>query len=91
MRTPARAPILDAPPAVRGRVLIRRERCKGCEFCVEFCPQNVLALSREFNAKGYHYPVVVQDACVDCKLCTCLCPEYAIFSKPVPARGPARS
>lgn len=79
-----RLPVVRRPPPVRGTVHIRADRCKGCGFCVEFCPKNVLALSREFNAKGFHYPVVVAaDGCVDCKLCTRLCPEYAIFSTPL--------
>ncbi len=79
-----RRPVVRRPPPVRGSVHIRPDRCKGCGFCVEFCPNDVLVLSSEFNAKGFHYPVVVADACVDCKLCTRLCPEYAIFSTPLP-------
>jgi 2-oxoglutarate ferredoxin oxidoreductase subunit delta len=56
------------------------ERCKGCELCVECCPLNVLELSTDFNAKGYHYPVVVSDDCIDCQACREICPEFAIFS-----------
>jgi 2-oxoglutarate ferredoxin oxidoreductase subunit delta len=80
-----RMPMRPAPPPVRGRVFIRKERCKGCKFCIEFCPQDVLALSKDFNAKGYHYPVVVKDVCINCTLCLSLCPDYAILSLPVPA------
>ncbi len=79
-----RTPMLPAPPPVRGRVFIRKNRCKGCQFCIEFCPQHVLALSRDFNAKGYRYPVVVKDECVHCTLCIMLCPDYAILSKRLP-------
>ncbi|MFN8178845.1 MAG: 4Fe-4S dicluster domain-containing protein [bacterium] len=83
------------PPPVRGHVLIRVERCKGCQFCVEFCPQHVLRLSTDFNAKGYHYPIVVKNECILCSLCLSLCPEYAIQSRPpasppAAATGPAR-
>jgi 2-oxoglutarate ferredoxin oxidoreductase subunit delta len=81
-RTIARKPMTAQPPPARGRVFIRIERCKGCEFCVEFCPQKVLALSTEFNPKGFHYPVVVKDVCINCNLCVSLCPDYAIFSRP---------
>lgn len=87
-----RAPIAARPPAVRGVVFIKKSQCKGCELCIEFCPNDVLARSKGFNAKGYHYPVVTKAACVNCRLCVTVCPEYAIFSTPAPTRprvGPA--
>jgi len=63
-----------------GEVHIIKERCKGCGFCVEYCPKDVLELSPEFNSKGYHPPVVKNDAiCVHCQLCEMICPEFAIF------------
>ena len=89
-----RMPLNPPPPEVRGRVFIRKNRCKGCEFCIEFCPQHVLVLSQDYNAKGYRYPVVVKDACINCTLCLSLCPDYAILSKrlppdAVPVAGPS--
>ena len=64
----------------RGLVFIRADRCKGCGYCVEFCPTHVLALSDGFNQKGYHPPEVVDaDACTGCDLCGMYCPDFAIF------------
>jgi 2-oxoglutarate ferredoxin oxidoreductase subunit delta len=64
----------------RARIFLLAERCKGCAFCVEFCPKHVLVMSDRFNAKGYHIPLVVAEAdCTDCKLCQLLCPEFAIY------------
>ena len=40
--------------------MIDIERCKGCELCRDACPQDVLALAEELNAKGYR-PVVLLD------------------------------
>ena len=37
-------------------------------------------LSRVFNKKGYHPPVVKSDDCLNCHYCELLCPEFAIFS-----------
>jgi 2-oxoglutarate ferredoxin oxidoreductase subunit delta len=56
------------------------ERCKGCGFCVEFCPRNVLVFSQHINAHGYHPPHVTDESyCVNCGLCSLLCPDFAIF------------
>ncbi len=63
-----------------GRVLLLAERCKGCRFCVEFCPRQVLAMSERFNSKGYHIPTIIAEhQCTDCKMCELLCPEFAIY------------
>jgi 2-oxoglutarate ferredoxin oxidoreductase subunit delta len=77
-RTPLDLDKLQMP---KGKVFLIKERCKGCGFCVEYCPRDVLELSYEFNSKGYHYPVPKNEqACVNCKLCDMLCPEFAIYT-----------
>ncbi|HEY5638668.1 MAG TPA: 4Fe-4S dicluster domain-containing protein [Dehalococcoidia bacterium] len=67
-----------------GQVFVIAERCKGCRFCIEFCPEQVLAESAEINAKGYHYPVVApdkEDTCINCAFCKLVCPEFAIYTE----------
>jgi 2-oxoglutarate ferredoxin oxidoreductase subunit delta len=63
-----------------GQVRVETDRCKGCGFCVAFCPSDALELSREFNAKGYHPPLLVdQNFCSGCDLCGLFCPDFAIY------------
>ena len=60
-------------------VLIEKEKCKGCCYCVEFCPRDVLKMSQELNPKGYQVAEVAdQSKCLGCGLCEILCPEFAI-------------
>ena len=63
------------------RILIDKERCKGCAYCVEFCPKDVLENSEKFNRKGYHPPRVAHpDKCTTCDACEMICPDFAIFT-----------
>ncbi len=64
----------------KGEIHINKNRCKGCAFCVEYCPHDVLEMSDEFNIKGYHPPYVKdEDKCMYCQLCETICPEFALF------------
>ena len=69
----------DKVKSVRGQVHIMPERCKGCGFCIQFCPNQVLAESDETNQKGYHFPYVAKpDECIACNLCEAICPDFVI-------------
>ncbi len=60
-------------------VIIIPERCKGCGFCIEFCPTQVLHRSPEMNSKGYHTVYLSDDAmCTRCDMCGMVCPDFAI-------------
>ena len=62
-----------------GQVFIDEERCKGCGFCVEFCPTEVLKMSTELSPKGYNLAVVEDESkCLACGFCEVICPEFAI-------------
>jgi 2-oxoglutarate ferredoxin oxidoreductase subunit delta len=65
---------------VIGTVVISAERCKGCGFCVEFCPPDAMMLSEQYNAKGYHPPMLSSpEKCTGCNICGLLCPDFAIY------------
>ena len=46
--------------------------CKGCEICVAFCPEGVLAMNKE-GAE-----VVDISKCTKCNICEYLCPDFSI-------------
>jgi Ferredoxin len=61
------------------QVYIDKGRCKGCGYCVEFCPQEVLKTSLELSPKGYSLAVVDDNSkCLACGFCEVTCPEFAI-------------
>lgn len=60
-------------------VEIEEKFCKGCGFCVKYCPKGVLALQKERSRKGY-FPAkaAAPGNCIGCLSCTAVCPEAAI-------------
>ena len=64
---------------VKGAIIVDIERCKGCEVCLAACPNDVLAMAKEVNGKGYHYSYMeVPDECVGCSNCAIVCPDGVI-------------
>ena len=60
-------------------VQIDRERCKGCELCVHFCPRNILKMAAQLNAKGLHFAETQKELnCTGCTNCATICPDAAI-------------
>ena len=61
------------------KVVISKESCKSCGYCVKSCPKGVLAIGKEVNMKGYQYAVPEKpDECIGCKMCAVICPDAAI-------------
>jgi 2-oxoglutarate ferredoxin oxidoreductase subunit delta len=61
------------------RVKVDENRCKGCELCVNACPQKVLRMARTINLKGY-FPAEPgrPELCIGCRICAIVCPDVAI-------------
>jgi 2-oxoglutarate ferredoxin oxidoreductase subunit delta len=76
-RTPLDTEKVKLPKA---QIHIIKDQCKGCGFCIQFCPKKVLEESEEINARGVHPPKIVdENKCVVCGFCTAVCPDFAIF------------
>lgn len=80
-RSVSRVPI-DKPVRHHGTVHVLESRCKECEFCVVFCPEEVLEISDRYTSAGYR-PARVKAGkeadCIACRFCEDVCPEYAIY------------
>ncbi|MBU1098323.1 MAG: ferredoxin [Ignavibacteriae bacterium HGW-Ignavibacteriae-2] len=63
---------------VKGDIVIDIEKCKGCELCMDACPQDSLERSKQVNKKGYLYIVKVEDNCTGCTNCALVCPDGVI-------------
>lgn len=61
-----------------GDVIIDIEKCKGCELCIQACPEDTLGLANAINKKGYRYAVVVNQNCTGCMNCSIICPDACI-------------
>ena len=51
--------------------IVDKEKCNGCESCVEECPSEAITIADE-KAE------IDADACVDCGVCVDTCPAEAI-------------
>ena len=56
-----------------------KDKCKGCELCVSFCPKKLIAMSGSINNKGYVTAVIEhEEECVGCLSCATMCPDGVI-------------
>lgn len=62
------------------RIIVNKERCQGCELCVNACPKKIIALDKdEINSKGYHPAKLMdEEKCSGCTSCALTCPDIAI-------------
>ncbi|WP_312650669.1 4Fe-4S dicluster domain-containing protein [Aminipila sp.] len=64
----------------KGKLILRTNRCKGCEICISVCPKKVLELDKfNVNKKGYH-PICItnEEECMGCASCALMCPDGVI-------------
>ncbi len=65
--------------AAKGWIEVNELQCKGCELCVEACPQDVMSLDKSrLTPKGYHPVHLHVEGCTGCAICAVVCPEAAL-------------
>jgi 2-oxoglutarate ferredoxin oxidoreductase subunit delta len=61
------------------QIVVDPDLCKGCELCVNACPQKILGMTTKINKHGYFYAEVAEQMrCIGCRLCCITCPDVAI-------------
>jgi 2-oxoglutarate ferredoxin oxidoreductase subunit delta len=61
-------------------IVILDDRCKGCNYCISFCPKKVFEHGTKLNQIGVHPPRIKDSSlCVGCGVCEEICPDFAIF------------
>ncbi len=79
-QNPEEEKMADSKTSPKGTVYLTEEHCKGCSYCVVFCPTEALAMGGRMNRKGYHLPELVDpEKCNGCDMCGLFCPDFAIF------------
>lgn len=54
------------------KTICETEKCTGCMACMNTCHQNAIFFQQ--NEEGFLYPVIDSSKCIDCGLCTKVCP-----------------
>jgi len=64
----------------KGKIIIRADRCKGCELCISVCPKKILKIDEvHINTRGYHPACMMnQEICIACASCAVMCPDGCI-------------
>ena len=60
------------------KIKINKARCKGCYLCVVNCPNNLIKVARELNARGVRAVYFSGGTCTGCTMCALVCPECII-------------
>lgn len=50
----------------------QKSKCSGCHGCYNICPKNAIEMIQD--EKGFLYPKVNKEKCIDCGLCDRVCP-----------------
>jgi 2-oxoglutarate ferredoxin oxidoreductase subunit delta len=62
-----------------GWIVVDEMHCKGCELCVQACPQDVMSLDMaRLTPRGYHPVHLHAEGCTGCAICAVVCPDASL-------------
>jgi len=61
-------------------IKVDKEKCKGCGFCIIYCPNKLVLSSDAMNKRGVHAVEFVDKdgKCTGCAMCAIMCPDCVI-------------
>lgn len=61
------------------KIKINRNRCKGCQLCIVYCPKKNIKADKQVNESGFFPAVIIsEDECTGCGICYLMCPDVCI-------------
>ena len=62
------------------KIVINKEKCKGCFLCINFCPKKLIIKSKKLNKRGINYVEFLKEknTCLGCAMCALICPDSCI-------------
>lgn len=58
--------------------ICKKENCTGCAACFNICKHKAINMKEDIY--GFFYPVINNDLCIDCGLCSKICPNNSLPS-----------
>lgn len=78
-------PILHQNRSKKRMLVFQRDRCGGCSYCIEVCPEDFLRKSSKINERVVWPPEPVEGkVCTMCDHCTWICPDFSIYTVELP-------
>ena len=63
-----------------------KKNCCGCEACIQVCPKHCISFQQD--SQGFYYPLVDISCCVNCGLCSMVCPILNVKEYHIPSSTP---
>jgi 2-oxoglutarate ferredoxin oxidoreductase subunit delta len=73
--------MLISESRITSYIVIEKEKCKACQYCIAVCPKGVIGVAGDINKFGANYVEPIEEKvreCSGCKSCAIMCPDVAI-------------
>jgi len=65
-------------------IICDAKKCTGCAACKNICPKNAITMIED--DKGFKYPKINNELCINCKLCQKQCPTLKSLDSNLPLK-----